>query len=50
MNRPHDRTDEEDARATSNTREKRIIEGRSEASGNLAGPGPNTDQDEDPDT
>ncbi len=48
MNQPHDSTDDEDARGTSNTREKRILEGRSEASGNLAGPGPKSDQDEDP--
>ncbi|MGK8506668.1 hypothetical protein ACRS5S_00965 [Nocardia asiatica] len=50
MNRPHDTTDDEDARDTSDTREKAIIEGHSEASGDLAGPGPKNDQDEDPDT
>ncbi|MET9027103.1 hypothetical protein ABZW96_16040 [Nocardia sp. NPDC004168] len=50
MNQPHDTTDKDDSHETSNAREKGILEGHSENSGNLAGPGPNTDRDEDPDT
>lgn len=50
MNQPRDTADEANSHETSDAREKSILEGRSEASGNLAGPGPHSDRDEDPDT
>ncbi|MFC8042889.1 hypothetical protein [Nocardia sp. NPDC057353] len=50
MTGPHDTADGESSPDTGKAREDGIVEGGSEASGNLAGPGPHGDQDEDPDT
>ncbi|MEU2042423.1 hypothetical protein [Nocardia niwae] len=50
MNHPDDAANDERARETPDTREKDILEGGGEASGDLAGPGPEHDQREDPDT
>ncbi|MFC3965356.1 hypothetical protein [Nocardia jiangsuensis] len=47
MTQPHD---SDDGAGDAETREDRIVDGGSEAPGNLAGPGPGDDQDEDPDT
>ncbi|WP_157111637.1 hypothetical protein [Nocardia beijingensis] len=50
MNQPHDTTDDEGSPETPAASEKDTTEGRSENSGKLAGPGPGSGRDEDPDT
>lgn len=49
MNQPHDTADD-DSHETPGATEKDTAEGRSQNSGKLAGPGPGSGQDEDPDT
>ncbi|MEV0355075.1 helix-turn-helix domain-containing protein [Nocardia sp. NPDC050697] len=50
MTRPHDSDNGASSPDSEKAREDDIVEGGSEASGNLAGPGPHGDRDEDPDT
>ncbi|MBF6468733.1 hypothetical protein IU427_26735 [Nocardia beijingensis] len=50
MNHPYDAANDEGTRETSDDREKDVLEGGSEAPGDLAGPGPGDGRKEDPDT